>query len=121
MALRAMIVRTRFGIEGSHGVLEASAEPREHLLEHMVGADAQPVGEDLGRSVSVAEMPGEARERARIWGQHLDHRLGRGAHEDASAVLEHQTVAVAQMPRSGRSSRMFSPKSVTSAMRRRWR
>src|ERR1700751_3432957 len=44
---------------------DRGAETDKHFRDHMVLADADTLGADLGRQVPVAEMPGEAEQEMR--------------------------------------------------------
>ena len=55
-----------FGIERRFDLDEARAQPSDHCLDHMIAADAQSSGRDLGRQMPIAEMPGEADQMLRI-------------------------------------------------------
>ena len=83
-----------FGIEGLVDMGDGGAEAREHLLDHMVAADEQPVAGKLGRQVAVAEMPGEADEMGGVPRPDLGEWLGCGLHRDDTAILQEKAVAV---------------------------
>ncbi len=86
-------------VERRHDRGHGCAEAADHLLDDVVAADAQPVAEQLGRQVAVAEVPGDAQQIGRIGGRDLDKRLKRGADGDDAPVLQDQPVAVAQRHR----------------------
>ena len=71
----------------------------QHVLDHVVVADAQAPWQDLGRQVAVAEMPGEAREVLAVGGCDLEHVLVRRMHRQPAAVLEAEPVALGERPR----------------------
>lgn len=70
------------------------AELLHHLDQHIVVADAQHVGADLGRGVAIAEVPGHAGERERIGEAEFDQPLGLRLDRDDEAVVEPVAVAV---------------------------
>lgn len=84
------------GIERRFDFHHTCAEPAHHLLDHVVAADAQGLGQELGRQMPVAEMPGHAHQMARVLAADLDQRLGCRDHLDQAAVFQHQRVAAAQ-------------------------
>ena len=65
----------------------------------MIAPDAQRLGHDLGRQMSIAEMPGDPDQMMRISALDLDQRLGSGDHLDQPAILQHQRIAAAQRDR----------------------
>ena len=64
--LRMMIIVTMRAGSGSNGASTGVArEPRSHLLQHVIAADADPVADDLHVGVAVAEVPCEPHEAER--------------------------------------------------------
>jgi len=101
MIMRVICVRVAgigaaFGIERRFDLDQARAQPSQHRLDHMIAADAQSPLRDLGRQVSIAEVPGEAHQMLRIAPPDFQQRLGRRHHLDKPAIFEHQRVATAQ-------------------------
>ena len=70
--------------------------PAQHVLDHVVAPDAHRIRHDLGRQVTVADVPGEADKVGRRPPPHLDQRFGRRNDLDEAAVLERERVAAAQ-------------------------
>ncbi len=62
------------------------------------GGCGSAVGQDLGRQVAVADVPGEAREQPRVVGRDLEQRLGRGAHLEPAPVGEASPSPAASAP-----------------------
>ena len=85
-----------FGIERRLDLDDARAQPLHHRLDDVVAADAQALRHDLGRQMTVAEMPGDPHQMPGIGAPDLDQRLGRGDHLDQPAILQHQRIAAAQ-------------------------
>lgn len=85
-----------FGIERRVDLDHLGSEALDHLLDHMVAADTQPLGHDLRRQMAVAEMPGEPHQMAGIGTPDFDQRLRRCDHLDQAAVFQHQSVAAPQ-------------------------
>ncbi len=93
MIMVVIVTRRRsVGLERrfDHGRLQAAL--LEQYLDLGIGPDPQPVGEQLDRSMAVAEQPGDAGERGRIGDARLDHRLGRRHDLHQLAVIEQQRV-----------------------------
>lgn len=72
------------------------AEPAQHLFQHAILPDAQPLAHDLNVGVTVSDVPGEARKLVRGRGRDLDQRLWLAGNQDDGAVVEHEAVAVVQ-------------------------
>ena len=93
----------------------------EQIREDVVGTDAQQAGRDLGRRVTVAEMPGDAAERQRVGGGDLEDGFGSGTDLDQGSVVEGEESPSRSTRASGRSRRKWRPSSVARRRRRRWR
>ena len=74
-------VGAAFRLERRAAAGDLRAQLAQHVLDHVVVADAQASRQDLGRQVPVAEMPGKARQPLRIGGGDLEDVLVRGAEE----------------------------------------
>jgi len=92
----AVTIGTAFRMEGRVDGHDIGAELDEHVLDHVITADAQPVAEQFGRQVPVAEMPGEAQQMRAVLGADLDQSLGRRLDRDDASVLEQQAVPLLQ-------------------------
>src|SRR6201999_4678682 len=62
----------------------------------MVAADAQPVADDLDIGVAVAEMPGEPDGIERAARADLNQGLRRAIHQNDRAIIEQESIALAQ-------------------------
>jgi hypothetical protein len=109
MPLAAAFVSAAFGIERRLDLDDARAQPLHHRLDHMIAADAQSPLRDLGRQVSVAEVPGEADQMLRVARPDFQERLGRRHHFDQPAIFELQCVAAAQGDRIFQIEQEFQP------------
>ena len=96
MAMHSAGIGAPFGIERRLNLDDACAQSLDHRLDHMIAADAQALGHQLGGQMAVAEMPGDPDQMMRIGPLDLDQRLGRGDHLDQPAVLEHQRITAAK-------------------------
>jgi hypothetical protein len=88
-------IRARLGIERRGPALDTCAEHPDHLLKHVIAANADAVGQDLRRHMAVADVPGNAREERRF-ALDLQHRLIGRDNADDTPVIERQPIAVAQ-------------------------
>ena len=110
---------------GSNGASiggQRRAEAAQHVLEHMVAADAQPVADDLHVGVAVAECQASRARSCAAAGGDLDQRLGlagRPARSSRRRAPGRRRRAAASA--CGRSSRKVVPLSPVSTIRRRWR
>jgi hypothetical protein len=85
-----------FGVERGLDVVDMAAEPFDHFLDDMVGAQADALAEQLDGQVAVAEVPGDAHEFALVVGVDLEKFLGAGDDADDAAIKQAQPVAMAQ-------------------------
>ena len=62
---------------------ELRAQAAQHLFQHVITPDAQPIGENLNVGVTVAELPRERSELLRIGRRDLEQALllARDAHD----------------------------------------
>ncbi len=107
---RTMPVGAAFGIERRFD--ETDRRPT-HLLDHLdqdvVVADPQDTRQDLGRRVTVAQMPGQTREGQRLGEAEFDQLFRSGGDGDQPSVLELEGIAVRQGGRLGEIDEKFDP------------
>ena len=96
VAMAAAGIGPALRIERRFDLDYARAEPVHHRLDDVVAPDPQAPGHDLGRQMTIAEMPGEANQVLGIGTPDLGQRLRRRDHLHQPAVIEHQRVAAAQ-------------------------
>lgn len=99
MTRLAADIRSALGIERRLDLHDARAETTHHILDDMIAADTQPLGHQLRRQMTIAEMPCDANKLQRVGAFDLGERLGRGDHLDQAAVFQHQRIAAAQRHR----------------------
>jgi len=85
-----------FGIERRLDLDHLRTEPLHHGFDDMVAANAQALGHDLRRQMTVAKMPADANEMVRVLAADLQQRLGCRDDLDHPAVFQHQRIAAAQ-------------------------
>jgi hypothetical protein len=95
MAL-VMVVGAALGIKRRFDRLKPGTEAAQHILDHMIAPDAQPLADDLHVDVTITDVPRKARQIVGVGGGDFDERLGPADHADDRAVVEHETVAVAE-------------------------
>ncbi|MEY9756868.1 hypothetical protein ABIE73_004263 [Bradyrhizobium yuanmingense] len=96
MRVAGIGVGAAFGIERRLDLDYTRAKALHHRLDDVIAADAQGLGHDLGRQMTVAEMPADADEVVRIAAADFEQRLGRRDHLDQPSILQHQRIAAAQ-------------------------
>src|ERR1700693_4646915 len=73
-----MLMARRRGlrIEGGVERAELGAQAAQHILEHVIAADADFAADDLHVGVAIAEMPGQPHRVERAAGRDFDQRFG---------------------------------------------
>ena len=78
------------GLERSIDLPENGAESPKHFLDHMVRTDTKGVVSNVGRQMTIAEMPCKAHKLATIFVRDLDDRFrGRLNHEPPPIIKLH--------------------------------
>jgi len=93
----AVAIGAAFGVERRGKRNDLAAELQNHVLDHVIAANAQAFTHQLCRQVPVAEMPGNFNQMGRVLGEDLDKILRLGQHFDKPAVFQLQPVAMVQM------------------------
>jgi len=99
MAGRVLAVGALLRIEWRVNRSEPRAEPAQHILDHMIAANAQPIADDLHVDMPVTDVPGKPRQFVAVGGGDFDQRLRPADDANNAAVVEHETIAVAQSGR----------------------
>jgi|SRR6516162_9998132 len=95
--MRSTGVGAKFRVERCLEPGDPAAEPRHHLGNDMILANAQAVADDLNRQMAVAEMPGDAQQAWPIRGFDIEDWLGRRAHDDKAAGVKLEAVTLGEM------------------------
>ena len=66
-----------FRIKGDFQAGDPTPQPGHHFGDDVVGADVQPIADDLQRQMPVAEMPRNPKQVGRTFRCDLEERLGR--------------------------------------------
>lgn len=96
VAMLALGISTAFGVERRLDLDDLRAQALHHGLDDVIAPDTQSLGHDLGRQMTVAEVPGDSHQMLRIVTADLQEMLRRRDHLDQPAVFEHERVAAAQ-------------------------
>ena len=92
----AMPVRPVLRIEGRLERAHARTQAAQHVFEHVVAPDSQPVAHHLHVGMAIADVPGEPGQIVRRCRSDFDQRLRLAGDAHHGAVLEHEAIAVAQ-------------------------
>jgi hypothetical protein len=90
----AVAVGAAFGLEGSLHLYEVRAKATEHILDYMIGSNAEYLFSDISRQVSISQMPGKANELTGISMPDFHDRLRRGLNLDPSPIIQLQAIAI---------------------------
>jgi hypothetical protein len=96
MVAVVLLVGATLGIKRRFDRGEPRTEAAQHIFDHMIAPDAQPLADDLDVDMTIADMPGEAREIVGVGSGDFNERLRPADHADDGAVVEHEAVAVAE-------------------------
>ena len=94
--MSAIGISAAFRIERRFDLSHACAQPLDHRLNDVIAPDAKTLRDNLGRQMTVAEMPGEANQMVRVDASDLNQRLRRRDDLNQPAIVEHQRVTAAQ-------------------------
>jgi hypothetical protein len=80
MALMVAVaaVSAAFGLEGALHLYKIRSEALEHILDHMVGPNAQNLVSNFSRQMSIAQMPSKAHKLTGISMPDFDNGLRSG-------------------------------------------
>jgi hypothetical protein len=109
MMRRAGRVRPGLGIEWRVEGFNVAAETFNHVLNDVIGADADAIAEQLHRQMTVAEMPCDPHEFALVVRMDFQQRLRPGADPDNLTALQREPVAIPQSHRLRKVDQDFLP------------
>jgi len=82
------------GLERSSDLPENGAEAVKHILDHMVRTDTKGVVSNVGRQMTIAEMPCKAYKLARIFVRYLDNRFRGRLNHEPPPILKLHTIPI---------------------------
>jgi hypothetical protein len=98
----AMIgVRAAFGLESCQKLHSCRSEAAQHVFDDVIRPNPKSIAADLGRHMTVAEMPRESRELTRLRVSDVDNGLGRRSNDEPRPVIELHAVSIGHRDRSG--------------------
>jgi hypothetical protein len=83
-----------FGLEGDPYLHEIRSETAEHILDHMVGANAKNLVPNFRRQMPVSQMPSKPRELMRIFVSDFDDGLRSGVDLQPPSVVQLQAISI---------------------------
>lgn len=98
-AIVAVVVGAALRLEGPLDERHGAALTSDHLRQHMVVLDIDGVGCDLGRGMTIADMPGDPHQPQRVFGPDFEQALWRGLDRDQAAVLQLHRIAIGERRR----------------------
>src|SRR5260370_30657547 len=97
----AMVVRVdvvgisaTIGLERGLHFRELRAEAVEHMLDHMVGPNAENLVPHFSRQMPVSEVPSQAHELVGISVPNFDNMLRSGLNHQPPAIFKLQTISI---------------------------
>jgi len=99
VTVRVLSVGAVFRIERRFHRPKSSAEPAQHVLDHMIAPNAQPIADDLHIDMPVADVPSEPRQFAAVGCGDFNQRLRPADDAHDAAVVEHEAITVTQCRR----------------------
>jgi hypothetical protein len=87
------------GLERDLDFRELRAEAVEHMLDHMVGPNAQNLGPNFSRQMPISEVPSQAHKLVGISVPDFDNRLRSSLNQQPPPVFKLQTISVSHRNR----------------------
>jgi len=94
-------VRAAFGLKGCAKLHDRRAEAAHHVFDDVIRPNPKRVAADLGRHMTVAEMPRQSHELIRLPVSDVDDRLGRCSNDEPGPVIELHAVSIGDCDRGG--------------------
>jgi hypothetical protein len=87
-------VSAAFGLEGNLHLYKIRSEATEHILDHMVGPNAQKLVSNFRRQMPVSQMPRKAHKLMRVFMPYFDNKFGRGLNPEPSPIFKLQAISI---------------------------
>jgi hypothetical protein len=95
-------VSAAFGLEGGLHLYKIRFEVLEHILDHMVGANAKNLVSNLSRQMPISQMPRKARQLIGIFMSDFDNELRRCLNLEPSTIFKLQAISISHGNRLGK-------------------
>ena len=92
-------VSAAFGLERILHLYEVSSEAMEHLLDHVVGPNAENLVSNFNRQMSISQMPGKAHQLIRIFMPNFDNRLRGGLNLEPPPIFKLEAIPIGHRDR----------------------
>jgi hypothetical protein len=87
-------VSAGFGLEGRLQSYQISAESTEHVLDHMVGPNAENLVSNFSRQMPISQMPGKPGKLVGIFVPDFHNELWSGVNFYPSAIFKLQSISI---------------------------
>src|SRR5262245_33219994 len=87
-------VGAAFGLKGGLTPTNRLPKAAKHVFDHGIPPNPKSIAADLGRDMTVAEMPRESHELARLRVSDVDDGLGRRSNDEPRPVVELHAVSI---------------------------
>ena len=87
-------VSAAFGLEGGLHLYKIRFEVMEHILDHMVGANAKNLVSNLSRQMPISQMPGKAHKLIGIFMPDFDNKLSSGLNLQQPPIFKLQAISI---------------------------
>jgi hypothetical protein len=87
-------VSAAFGLEGGLHLYKIRFEVLEHILDHMVGANAKNLVSNLSRQMPISQMPGKAYKFIGIFMPDFDNKLSSGLNLQQPPIVKLQAISI---------------------------
>jgi hypothetical protein len=95
-------VRTALGLKGSVDVYKIGSEATEHILDHVVGSNAQNMVLNFSCQMSISQMPCQAHALVGIFMSDFNEKFGSRMDLQPSSIMESQAIAIRHCDRFGK-------------------
>jgi hypothetical protein len=95
----AVAISATLGLERSLHFRELRAEAVEHLLDHMVGPNAENLVPNFSRQMPVSEVPSQARKLVGISVPNFDNILRSSLNHQPPPIFKLQTISISHRNR----------------------
>ena len=93
-------VSAAFGLKGNQYLYKICTEAMEHLLDNMIGSDAENLVSNFSRQMPISQMPSQAHELIRIFVPDFDYRLRSSLNFEPPPIFKLQAISICHRDRS---------------------
>jgi hypothetical protein len=87
-------VRSALGLEGRPYPCKFRSETKEHILDHVVGANAENIVLDFRRQMPISQVPSKAHQLMGVLVPDFDNQFRRGLDFQPPPIFELQAIAI---------------------------